>query len=909
MSPALAVALALLGQAAGASDPNAASEPALAAPGLIKLPELIEHVDADYPEDARARGVEGVVLLVLDVDAAGHVTRVEVKESAGHGFDHAAVEAAARFVYSPAEAEGIGPVPVRISYSYAFVLRPARTATVTETPAELRSELRSEPVLPINLSGTIREGGSRSPVGFATIRSTFTSSAGELVETSTESDERGKFAFRGLLPGAHAISVVAPLFDELVVNESIREAEAAEVLYFLTRSERDPYEVVVRATAPRKEVARRTIKMEEIQRIPGTQGDAVRVVQNLPGVARSPFGIGLLVVRGAPPQSTGVFLDGQRIPIFFHFGGIGGLNAVVQSRILDQIDFYPGGFSPEYGRLSGGVIDLETRAPKGDRVHGEALLDFVTVVPVTASIFVEGPVSDDPDDGAFLFALRRSSIDGVFAIITELFDSSVALAPRFYDYQFRWDKPLGDKSRTFTFFAFGSDDELVLTGGDDLAPNASLGATRSRTFFHRINPRFTYRPDADTELLISPILGADFTDTKTSEGGADGSGFSAKATAWNGGLVVKGRRRLSESVSLSLGGDLLYYRFDNESKLPGFAPIRAFPSPVQTDQPTREDKVSVPAWISSIHGEAELSLFEDLTLWPGVRVDVYDFSAAPGPLVDPRLVEGRTLLGVDPRLTARYQLFSAFALKAQAGIFSEPPLPPFFFINADLPLQWAEQYSAGFDWDIFRELNLDIQVFHRFAHRVPRPSGDTQVVNGVVRPVGFAPNGQQRAFGLELLLKLEKKWGLYGWVAYTLSRSEFRREDEDWLLNFAFDQTHNLNVLGVYELGLNWSLGVRFRFVTGGAQATTLARWYDADSDQYQRTFGEQNRTPAFHQLDVYLEKRWAFDDWYLDAYLDVQNLYNHTNTELYAPTFDLKNTVGIPGLPIFPAIGLKGVF
>ncbi|MBI2378412.1 MAG: TonB family protein [Deltaproteobacteria bacterium] len=892
MTAALALALALVCQAPEAR--------------LVKLPELSGFVEAEYPAEARAAGLEGSVLLVLDVDATGQVVRVEVKEPAGHGFDHAAVEAASRFVFVPAEAEGMGPVPVRITYRYGFVLREAAT---TPTVAASRDEaLQPQGPPPINLRGTVREGGSRAPVGFATLRATLTSSAGE-VETSTETDERGRFAFRGLGAGRHRIVIIAPLFDELALDEEIRPGEAAEVLYFVTRSERDPYEVVVRASAPRKEVARRTIKMEEISRIPGTQGDAVRVVQNLPGVARTPFGLGLLVVRGAPPFSTGVFLDGHRIPIFFHFGGIGGVNAVVQSRILDEVNFHPGGFSPELGRLSAGAVELTTRQAKGDRIHGEALVDFVTVVPVTAAIFVEGPVSSDPDDGAFSFALRRSSIDGVFAILTELLDSSIALAPRFYDFQLRWDKPLGDKSRTFTLFAYGSDDELLLTGGDELTPGAALGATRSRTFFHRINPRFTYRPDSDTEIVLSPIVGIDFTDTQTSEGGADGSGFKAKASGLNGGFIVKGRTKLAEGMSLTLGGDVLYYRFDNESKLPGFAAVRPFPTPVQTDQPTREDKISVPAWISSVHAELELEILERLTLWPGARIDLYDFSAAPGPLVDPRLVSGRTLLGVDPRVTARYQLTDAIALKGQAGIYGEPPLPPFFFVNADLPLQWAEQYSAGVDWDIVDRLNLDVQVFHRFAHEVARPTQDTRVVDGVVRPVGFAPEGQQRAFGFELLLRLEKRWGLYGWIAYTLSRSEFRREDEEWLLNYAFDQTHNLNVLGVYELGLNWSVGARFRFVTGGAQATTDARWFDADSDQYQRTLGEQARAPSFHQLDVYIEKRWAFDDWYLDAYLDVQNVYNQTNTELFAPTFDLKDEVEIPGLPIFPAIGLKGVF
>ena len=40
------------------------------------------------------------------------------------------------------------------------------------------------------------------------------------------------------------------------------------------------------------------------------------------GVARAPMGLGMLVVRGAAPGDTRVFLDGQEIPQLYHFGGV-----------------------------------------------------------------------------------------------------------------------------------------------------------------------------------------------------------------------------------------------------------------------------------------------------------------------------------------------------------------------------------------------------------------------------------------------------------------------------------------------------------------------------------------------------------------------------------------------------------
>jgi hypothetical protein len=115
--------------------------------------------------------------------------------------------------------------------------------------------------------------------------------------------------------------------------------------------------------------------------------------------------------------------------------------------------------------------------------------------------------------------------------------------------------------------------------------------------------------------------------------------------------------------------------------------------------------------------------------------------------------------------------------------------------------------------------------------------------------------------------------------------------------------------VAVYELALNWNLGLRFRFVTGGATNATTFRFYDADSDNYRRESSQTVRLPSFHQLDLYIEKKWVFDQWFLELYLDVQNVYNAANTEAFIPTFDFKREVPLPSLPIFPSIGIRGTF
>ncbi|UQA63135.1 TonB-dependent siderophore myxochelin receptor MxcH [Polyangium aurulentum] len=121
--------------------PPALAQDAGATDRTVHPPELIEIVQAAYPEEARAGGREGRVVLRLRIDAEGRVTKVEVTESAGNGFDEAAQEAALQFRFAPAR-RGEVPVASLILYAYEFKLPPepapaeeARAPAPPEPPA------------------------------------------------------------------------------------------------------------------------------------------------------------------------------------------------------------------------------------------------------------------------------------------------------------------------------------------------------------------------------------------------------------------------------------------------------------------------------------------------------------------------------------------------------------------------------------------------------------------------------------------------------------------------------------------------------------------------------------------------------------------------------------------------------
>ncbi len=390
----------------GGVDAAAAAAPAPAPAGdggapAVKPPALTHFVAAAYPPDAEAAGITGAVTLSIVIDEKGAVGAIKVVDPGPHpGFAPAAVAAVKQFQFSPAEIDG-KPAAVEIEYRYEFVIK---QAPPPPPPTEK----------PVSLLGRIIERGTRDPVVGASVE------AADLPTAETDTD--GRFALRGLPVGPVKIHIVSSSHHPLTIDEIIEAGKVKEVEYRMNRKRYGAFESVVRGARERKEVAVHEVSMQEINTVPGTQGDVLKVLQDLPGVARAPFGLGLLIVRGSAPQDTKVYLDGVEIPLIFHFGA---LTAVVNSDIISGLDFYPGNFAANYGNAMGGTVEIRTRDPKHEW-HGAGHVDLYD-----GAAMVEGPVGN----GSFLLSVRRSWVDEV---LKEVVPQGLTVAPVFYDYQAKY---------------------------------------------------------------------------------------------------------------------------------------------------------------------------------------------------------------------------------------------------------------------------------------------------------------------------------------------------------------------------------------------------------------------------------------------------------------------------------------
>jgi len=627
------------------------AEPPPPAPKLTKAPVLVKSVDPVYPPEAAAEGLTAEVTLLIDIDADGQVSNVQVSKPAGHGFDEAAVAAANELEFSPAEVDG-KPAKIRIEFVMHFV-RKAVPAPVPEPPPpappppapEPPPPPAPEPVAPVIVRGRMREKGTRNPIigaDVAVIRNApgAPTAANARAEVVTATDEEGFFEVRGPAPGGLRIIVSDSDHEPCIQDFSAKELGGSVVPQMTCSARlRDiHYESHVRAKRQGEEVTRHTLVKDELTTVPGTFGDPLRVIQNLPGVARIPYGLGQLVVRGSAPQDSSVFIDGQRVPILFHF--LGG-PSVLTFNLIDKIDFYPGGFGVHYGRATAGILDVSTRTDPVTQVHGNADINLLD-----SSAYIEGPLGDGTSGGV---AARRSYIDLLlpFVIPQNMGSTTVIATPVYWDYQARVSRDLGSAGRV-GLSAFGSDDTLHVVSSDPARGDLDLG---SRIGFHRVVGTWSVVKDGWASKL-APSYGFDLARF-------DAGLVAVDSTAQVFGLREDLSKPINKRVTLVTG-------FDGQWRLEDLHFHIPIPQLTRTFGRTQPQISTVDRGFSDVgsalYAEALLDLGDRLRVVPGVRGDWFHYNRTDR-------------FSLDPRLTARLVVAPGWAIKGGVGIYHQPQQP------------------------------------------------------------------------------------------------------------------------------------------------------------------------------------------------------------------------------------------
>jgi TonB family protein len=878
-------------------------------PAEVEPPVLVQGVSIDYPEAAEQLEPRpaGRVVVEVTIGVDGVPKEPVVVTSVHPLLDEAAVSAVLGLRYRAArwkgrEIEVVLPIPIE------FV--PPERAPEPEPEPEPDPAPTDDPALrdaspvddgtepptdagPVRLRGQLLEAGQRTPLSGARVVVIPAGPDDELGpvrhrdyrelppppwQARGETDAEGRFEVSGI-PDEPSLKVRVIVlyegFDRLEVIEALGRGQVLTVKYFAKRLEDNPYRTVVEGDRiEREEVARRTITPEEIKNLPGTQGDALKSIQNFPGIARAPFGIGFLVIRGSDPTDSAVYLGEHEIPQLFHFGGI---TSVFNSDVLEKIDFIPGNFDARYGDAVGGVIDVKPRAGRRDGYHGYVDSDLFDT-----GVMAEGPVGK----GSFVLSGRRSYIDVLLpAVVPDDAGLDISVAPRYYDYQALFDYPVSKGNLSAK--VFGSDDRtrLVAANPNDVEPTQRDQFETSLSF-HRADLHYT-RKEGPWDFLVTPSFRYDDV------GAAAGGLFRFRLRSYNFSGRAEIGYRASPRVYAMFGAQVIggTLEIDAES-----VPV---PTPGAGSTETRlRLRSSDSFFLPGVYTTFVLNLTDRFVLYPSVRLNQY------------ALLYKKTT--TDPRLRFVWQVGDLTSIKGGVGLYQQIPDFPEWnprFGNPRVLPEKALHTSLAIGRDLPRDIRIELTGFYKYLWDLATPSQSLAIrQNGEVGLENFASHGAGRIVGGELFVRKALTRNVFGWLSYTLSRSERRQlPSEDFRL-FDFDQTHILTVIGVYRLPKGWQVGARFRLVSGNPFTPVTGATYDASGSGYIPISGEYNsaRVPAFHQLDLRVDKRFVWKRVVFTTYLDVLNVYNHQNAEFVNYSYDYSQYDNIPSLPIIPSLGFR---
>ena len=805
---------------------------------------------------------------------------------------------------------------MRSSLAFAMRLSFAIPAVLATLPANVRAQPNASPAQSAVVRGVVIDRATKEPVAGAIVSIRGAHLAGELLAT----DDSG--AFEITLPrGTYTIEISAPF---LVTTERrvvvTADAELRIEVDAAGDASGERIEIVdIAPTAP----GETRVDAKLARSVPGG-GDAGKVVQSMPAVARPPTGSSEIVVWGAAPRDTRVFVDGVPVPALYH---VGGYRAAVGNDLVGDIRLTPAAFGPARGRAIGGVIDIGTDDPA--RVpHVRAQLD-----PLDASLagrLTVGPI-------AIAAAARYSLLDRAIDAIADPRELAPnAPLPRWADAQIIARGKLSDRA-TLSGWVIGSLDELARTlASDDPATEVHEDVTQ-RWF----RAQATVRRDTARGFDSATVwFGRDTTRDAFAFGMTPAS---HDARAWVGGARAQQETRLIDpsdhtssdhtssdrdapskhasvpiALTMILGADV-------DAELATLTRAGSLSIPAREGDPhifgqPPGDDVSADRWTSTTldvagHGAFDLRVGR-VTATLGGRIDAWMLDASrltPRVGSTPGIGTQHIAYSSDPRGSLQVKLTDAALVRVDGGRYHQARAASdasAVFGTPALGLEQAWHLTAGGQYRA-APFAIEAAAYARWLDDLV--ARDLAITPPLVATLTQAGSG--RVLGVQITARLVGWRGVTGWLSYTLSKSTRRDAPEVAERLFDHDQTHGLIAIAGWEHG-PWTVGGRVRFASGEPRTGVVGAFFDTRSGRFQPIRGAHNgeRLPAYVAADVRAERRFTLAGSTATSagstrgaiYLELQNLTNRANAEEIIYSADYSQKSYLTSLPFLAIAGLR---
>lgn len=696
--------------------------------------------------------------------------------------------------------------------------------------------------------------------------------------TGAVTDLDGNFQIFGLNPGFIRLTTSFVGYRNTISDEfEVSNANVANITIKMESVEQQIDEIIVKASPFRKTeespLSLRSIGVSEIETNPGANRDISKVIQSFPGVTSTPAFRNDIIIRGGGPSESVFYLDGIEVPNINHFatqGASGGPVGIINADFIREVKYYSGAFPSNRSDALSGVLEFTQLGGNSEELKFRGSLG---ASEVTATI--DGPIGENTN---YIVSTRRSYLKFLFGII------ELPFLPTFNDMQFKVKTRI-DQRNEITFTGLGAIDLFDLNTGIDepdefqeyiltnIAVNEQWTYTVGGVYKHFHNNGLFTVALSRNHLNNQSIKYFDNDDSNP-----DNLTLDYLSNEIENKLRVENTNRFNVwKVNYGFNTDLATYTNDTYQKR--FFDGQQVIIDYNTD-------INIVKW--GLFGQVSRNfLGDDLTVSIGTRFDANNYSASMSNLFDQ----------FSPRASLSYNFSSDLSFNANYGRYYQ--LPPYTslgykkndaFVNKENNLKYirSDHYIAGFEYKPLQVVQYTVEGFLKNYDNYPFSVEDQiSLANkgadyGVLGDEEVLSIAEGRAYGLEVLARINNQKNLTGSVSYTLVRSEFKDVNTGDFIPSSWDSKHLLTTFATYKLKNNWSIGAKWRFVGGlpytpyDLEKTSIVEAWEATGRaylDYSRINAE--RFSAFHQLDLRVDKAFYLKKFTAKFYIDIQNAYN----------------------------------
>lgn len=726
------------------------------------------------------------------------------------------------------------------------------------------SFLLAQPVHQVK--GTVIDKSSRQPLEFINVMIVGLNKGGV---TNAE----GKFSIGQVPPGIYRLQASAIGYKTVTTPEYILSTRDLHIQIEMEENQTELEGVTVTASPFRRDiespVSLRIIGLQEIEKSPGANRDISRIVQSYPGVTFSPIGYrNDLIVRGGSPSENRFYLDGVEIPNINHFstqGASGGPVGILNADLIREVNFYTGAFPTDKGNALSSVLDFKLRDGDMERNSLKATLGASEV-----SLASNGHLGKKT---SYLVSVRQSYLQFLFDML------GLPFLPTFTDAQFKL-KTRFDARNELTVLGLGGIDKMKLNTKANNEDNeyilSYLPKIQQETF--TLGAVYRHYAGAHVQSVVASHSYLNNRNTKyqqNDESDPDHLMLRLRSTEQNTQLRLENSSSF-RNWTVTVGTSLDYSQYSNTTF-----------QKVYTDHAQTFDYhtyLGIMRW--GLFGTVNYtSIDERFTASLGLRADANNYSAAMKDLSDQ----------LSPRLSLSYQLTEHWSLSGNAGLYYQlPPYTALGFKNNNglyankyaLRYMQVSQGSVGLNWRKGDTFEVSVEGFYKDYDKIPLSVADGIPLTckgndyGVIGNELLTSTAQGRSYGAELLLKwlIAKKLNLAS--SFTLFKSEYRTDKESEYIASAWDNRFIFNLRGTYNLPRHWSVGMKVSCIGGAPytpynadKSSLVTAWNAQGKPYYDYTRYNEERLPAFTQVDIRIDKTFYLKRCMLGFYIDLQNI------------------------------------